>query len=306
MSDGSARRTGDAGPPGPGEGARPRLGHMSFLNSYPLLWSLRRTGVLPRVSLHLDTPDKLSDDLVAGRLDIGPITVAEYLRHSERLLLLPGLAIGCDGPVLSCNIVSKVPLPDLHDRPVGLGTTSRTTTLLAQLLLERRLGIRPRYTPCAPTLPAVLRHADAGVLIGDVALRAYLEDGPRLGLAVHDTGALWKQWTGLPMVFAVWAVRREFADRHPARAEALARDLRLARAYGEAHLDVVARDATRLGTTMSPRQVQSYFRRLSFDLTPGHLDGMRRFARLAAEREAVPEHQRFSFLPSPWLVGSGV
>ncbi|MEU4982553.1 menaquinone biosynthesis protein [Streptomyces sp. NPDC021969] len=284
--------------------ARPRLGHISFLNSYPLLWSLRRTGVLPTVSLHIDTPDKLSDDLVEGRLDAGPITVAEYLRHHDRLLLLPGLAIGCDGPVLSCNIVSKVPLRGLHDRPVGLGTTSRTTVLLAQLLLEEHLGVRPRYTPCVPTLSAMLRHADAGVLIGDVALRARLEDGPRLGLEVHDTGALWKDWTGLPMVFAVWAVRREFAERHPAETDALARGLRLARAHSEAHLDTVARDVTLLGTTVAPRQAADYFRHLSFDLTARHLEGMRTFAGLAAGRGAVPACPPFSFLGSPRPVGS--
>ncbi|MFI6608769.1 menaquinone biosynthetic enzyme MqnA/MqnD family protein [Streptomyces sp. NPDC050507] len=285
-------------------GTRPRLGHISFLNSYPLLWSLRRTGLLPTVSLHIDTPDKLSEDLVEGRLDAGPITVAEYLRHSGSLLLLPGLAIGCDGPVQSCNIVSKVPLRDLHDRPVGLGTTSRTTVLLAQMLLEERIGVRPRYTPCVPTLSAMLHHADAGVLIGDVALRAYLEDGPRLGVEVHDTGGLWKEWTGLPMVFAVWAVRREFAERHPAEVDELARGLRLARAHSEAHLDTVARDVTMLGTTVTPHQAADYFRRLSFDLTARHLVGMQAFARLAAERGAVPEHQRFSFLGAGRPVGS--
>ncbi|WP_405937271.1 menaquinone biosynthesis protein [Streptomyces sp. NBC_00726] len=284
---------------------RPRLGHISFLNSYPLLWSLRRTGILPGVALHIDTPDRLSDDLVAGRLDMGPITVAEYLRHSEDLLLLPGLAIGCDGPVLSCNIVSKVPLRDLHERPVGLGTTSRTTVLLAQLLLEERLGVRPRYTSCAPTLPAMMRHADAGVLIGDVALRTYL-DGPRLGLDVHDTGALWKEWTGHPMVFAVWAVRREYAERRPGAVDELARGLRLARAHSEAHLDAVARDATMLGTTVAPHQAADYFRHLSFNLTARHLDGMRAFARLVGERGAVPVHQPFSFLEAARPVGSDV
>lgn len=285
---------------------RPRLGHMSFLNSYPLLWSLRRTGMLTDVALHIDTPDRLSDDLVAGRLDVGPITVAEYLRHSESLLLLPGIAIGCDGPVLSCNIVSKVPLKELHARPVGLGSTSRTTVLLAQLLLERRVGVSPRYTPCVPTLPAVLRHADAGVLIGDVALHAYLEDGARLGVDVHDTGALWKEWTGLPMVFAVWAVRRAYAERHPGVVDELARGLRHARAHSVDHLHDIARDAAPLGARLLPHQAADYFRHLSFDLTPRHVEGMRTFARLAAEREAVPARQSFAFLESTTRpVGSG-
>ena len=60
----------------------------------------------------------------------------------------------------------------------------------------------------------MLLEADAGVLIGDVALRA-LYEAPRRGLAVTDLGQAWREWTGLPMVFAVWAVRRDFAAAHP-------------------------------------------------------------------------------------------
>ncbi|MFJ8982953.1 menaquinone biosynthetic enzyme MqnA/MqnD family protein [Streptomyces sp. NPDC102282] len=284
----------------------PRLGHVSFLNCCPLLWSLRRAGVLPGVVLHIDFPDRLSDDLVRGRLDAGPITLAGYLRHREHLLLLPGLAIGCDGPVLSCNIISRIPLESLHNRTVGLGATSRTTVLLAQLLLEERLKVRPRYSLCVPTVSGVLAHADAGVLIGDVALRAHLEEGPRLGLGVHDTGALWKEWTGLPMVFAVWAVRREFAARHPAETARLAHDLRLARAHSADHLPEIARDATALGTTILPHQAAEYFRRLTFDLSPRHMDGIRAFVRLAADRDAVPREQAFDFLGAARPVGSVV
>ena len=60
----------------------------------------------------------------------------------------------------------------------------------------------------------MLIEADAGVLIGDPALRAMYE-APRLGLQVTDLGQAWRDWTGLPMVFAVWAVRKEFAAAHP-------------------------------------------------------------------------------------------
>src|SRR3954471_5008115 len=117
---------------------RPRVGHIQFLNCLPIYWGLMRSGALLDVDLRKDTPDKLSADLVEGRLDIGPITLVEYLRHADDLLLLPNLAVGSDGPVLSVNLVSTRPLPEL--RRVALGSTSRTGVLLARLLLAERHG----------------------------------------------------------------------------------------------------------------------------------------------------------------------
>ena len=92
---------------------RPRVGHIQFLNCLPLYWGLMRSGALIDVDLHKDTPDRLNAALVAGELDIGPISLVEYLRHADELLLLPDLAVGSDGPVLSVNIVSTRPLAEL-------------------------------------------------------------------------------------------------------------------------------------------------------------------------------------------------
>jgi len=122
---------------------RPRVGHIQFLNCLPLYWGLMRSGALLDIELHKDPPDRLNAALVAGALDIGPISLVEYLRHADDLLLLPDLAVGSDGPVLSVNIVSTGPLADLDRSPVALGSTSRTGALLAQLLLESRYGARP-------------------------------------------------------------------------------------------------------------------------------------------------------------------
>jgi predicted solute-binding protein len=85
---------------------RPRVGHIQFLNCLPIYWGLMRSGALLDVDLRKDTPDRLNTALVAGDLDIGPISLVEYLRHTDELLLLPDLAVGSDGPVLSVNLVS--------------------------------------------------------------------------------------------------------------------------------------------------------------------------------------------------------
>src|SRR4051812_25071045 len=194
--------------------SRPRVGHIQFLNCLPIYWGLMRSGALLDVDLHKDTPDRLNAALVAGDLDIGPISLVEYLRHAGDLLLLPDLAVGSDGPVLSVNLVSTRPLPELDGRRVALGSTSRTGVLLAQMLLAERYGAEPSYFRCPPDLAQMLMEADAGVLIGDPALRA-THEAPGRGLRVVDLAEEWRDWTGLPMVFAVWAVRREFAAAHP-------------------------------------------------------------------------------------------
>ncbi len=165
---------------------RPRVGHIQFLNCLPLYWGLVRSGALLDVVLTKDTPDRLNDALVAGDLDIGPISLVEYLRHADELVVLPDLAVGSDGPVLSVCMVSTVPIEEI--RSVALGSTSRTSVLLARLLLEQDHGLSPSYTVMPPDLGAMLRESDAAVIIGDTALRATFIDGPRLGSPCSTSG----------------------------------------------------------------------------------------------------------------------
>ncbi|MEU5884541.1 menaquinone biosynthesis protein [Spirillospora sp. NPDC047279] len=273
---------------------RPRLGHISFLNCYPLFWSMTRTGLLTEVDVMRESPEVLSSALVRGELDLGPIALTEYLRHSRDLLILPGIAIGCDGPVLSCNIVSRVPLEKLDGRTVALGSTSRTTVVLAQILLEERFGVRPRYFVSEPDLGTMLDRADAAVVIGDVALRAFYREAAELGAGVYDTGRLWKEWTGLPMVFAVWAVRRRFAEEHPHLTRPVHQALLNARDHGLAEVEAASRQSARW-ETFTAGELERYFRTLSYDLSPDHFEGIREYARRAAARGSVPAGQEFAF-----------
>jgi chorismate dehydratase len=87
---------------------RPRVGHIQFLNCLPIYWGLMRSGALLDVDLYKDTPDRLNEALVSGALDIGPISLVEYLRNADDLLLLPDLAVGSDGPVQSVIILSTL------------------------------------------------------------------------------------------------------------------------------------------------------------------------------------------------------
>ncbi|THV41340.1 menaquinone biosynthetic enzyme MqnA/MqnD family protein [Glycomyces buryatensis] len=265
---------------------RPRVGHIAFLNCLPIYWGLVRSGALLDVDLHRAPPDELGNRLVAGDLDLGPISLVEYLRHADDLLLIPDIAVAADGPVLSVNLVSKTPLADLPASPkIALTSSSRTGVLLGRMILEQRYGRTPEYATSGTDMDSALADADAAVLIGDEALRAYHE--PR-GNHVLDLAAEWRDWTGLPMVFAVWAVRRDYAESHPG----LVKDVHVAfcdsvRRCREEIDDVVASAAR--WEPFEPEALAEYFNRLQFTLSERHLAGLREFAtRAAGYTEVVP------------------
>lgn len=255
------------------------MGHIQFLNCVPIYWGLARTGALLDLDLTKDTPDHLNDALVRGDLDISPISCVEYLRNADQLVVMPDIAVGSDGPVLSCVIVSQVPLEQLDGRRVALGSTSRTSVRLAQLLLAEQYGVQPDYYTCPPDLSLMMREADAAVLIGDAALRASLHEAPRLGLEVHDLGDMWKQWTGLPFVFAVWAARRDFLAREPETVHEVHRAFLESRDLSMEEVDKVAEQTARWETFDAELLRRYYAEALDFSFGERQLDGLREFAR---------------------------
>ena len=271
---------------------RPRVGHIDFLNCLPLYDGLVRSGGLLDVRLVRDTPDKLSNLLIAGGLDIGPISLVPALQNADDLLVLPDLAVGSDGAVLSVVLVSKTP-PEQVTGTVALGSTSRTSVLLAQMLMEQRWDNRPTYETMAPDLASMLRACDAAVLIGDAALRATYE-APAQGLHVTDLGAAWREWTGLPMVFAVWAARRDYAEAYPELVAGVQHSFRTSLTSSLARVEEVAEDAARW-EPFDAATLVTYFRALDFRLGARQLEGLTEFARRAALQGAVPADVRLSF-----------
>ncbi len=275
-------------PPRPLVGhSRPRVGHIEFLNCFPLLWGLTKAGSLPDLELIKDTPDNLSDALIRGELDVGPVSLFDLLKNTEDLVVLPDIAIGSDGPVMSCLIISRLPLSQLDKLPVALGSTSRTSVRLAELLLSDLVGVQPEYFCCPPDLTAMMKEAPAAVLIGDAALRAALYEAPRLNLEVHDLGQMWHDWTGLPFVFAVFAARREFAEREPEVVTRVHADLLYARDLSLANVDQVCGQAARYQDEFDAACLKHYYTvGLDFTLGDRHLAGIAEFTSRVADRRS--------------------
>src|SRR5262249_24246986 len=150
--------------------------------------------------LVLEVPSRLADQLAEGSLDVALIPVIEYFRAGS-YTVVPDISIASRGPVLSVTLFSRVPWTGI--RRVALDEGSRTSAALTQVLLRKRHGLRPEVVPLPLEQSAEDADADAVLLIGDRAMRACLP-----GFAhAYDLGQEWHDWTGLPFVYAFWAVR---------------------------------------------------------------------------------------------------
>lgn len=263
----------------------PRLGRVGYINCEPVYYGIEQ-GAIPATCRIVDgTPAELNRMLRTGELDVSVISAIEYARHADRYLILPDLAIASDGPVESVLFLSRVSPSDLDGRLVLLNKESLTSIFLVRLLLGKRFGVRPRYLHAEVDSTDQLPEDVAGVLmIGDPALRA------RGGLPFTlDLGQGWKDLTGLPFVFAVWAVRRDFYRDHREDTHQLHRALLQSKCYSLAQLDAIC-ESVYQRVRLSREACSTYLKeRLSFDLTPRHLEGLRHFfTMLEAEGELAP------------------
>jgi chorismate dehydratase len=231
------------------------------------------TDFAPDIRLSLDLPSRLADQLARGDLDVGLIPVVEYLR-GENYSFVPNCGISSRGPVLSVTVFSRVPWDDI--KSVSLDEGSRTSAALTKILLDRP-GILYRQLPI--DVPADDVSTDAVLLIGDRAMKACL---PGFEFS-YDLGAEWFDRTGLPMVFAVWAVRPG-VDLGEAE-HAFVR----AKKHGLSRAGVIAeREASALG--LDPGYCRRYFDTIiRYDLGEPELAGLKRYYQLTSELNLAPQ-----------------
>jgi predicted solute-binding protein len=193
---------------------RPRVCAVSYLNTVPLVWGFLHSPVpeLREVfDLRFALPSECADQLASGSADIGIAPVIEVAR--QKLEYFRGTGIACHGPVRSILLFSKVPWRQI--RTLATDSGSRTSVMLARVILAEKFGVEPRLISRAPELAAMLDEADAALLIGDAALHVDPATAPFESL---DLGGEWVAMTGLPMVFAVWGGRKEMIQARYERA----------------------------------------------------------------------------------------
>jgi chorismate dehydratase len=285
-----------------------RIGRIPYVNCYPVYGAIDRGAVVLDGTLVTGVPSALNRRMAEGSLDISVVSAVEYARDARRYLLLPDLAISCDGPVRSVMLFSRRAAPDLDGRRVIVSKSSMTSVALLELLFENVWHARPEFVAGDAEISDIAAFDrephDARLVIGDAALVLRGEARPRIidvvpNAAVpsypfaYDLGESWKAWTGLPFVFAVWVAQR---SAPVAAALGVHASLITSRDWGLRHLDELARQASQ-ATGVSEPVCHEYLSGLDYGLSYEHLAGLTEFFRRLVAAGRVP-NGTLSFLPA--------
>ncbi len=259
---------------------RVRLGVVSYLNTRPLVEVLR-TGAIDRdFELIYDVPSRCAERLHMGETDVALIPAVEIGRGRASYRIVPNVGIISNGPVGSVFIVLNKEPEEIQTLALDRG--SRTSVVLAQIVLARQFGYRPEVFFHPPDIDAMLKRADAALLIGDPALAL-----PRKRYRILDLGEIWTQMTGLPFVYACWTGRPDvLTPYHIAK-------LIEAKEKGKPLIPKIAKDYAAETRTLSPAFYAEYLtRNILYDLGDPELEGLKRFYAYGVElglMDAVPD-----------------
>jgi chorismate dehydratase len=271
---------------------RLRISAISYLNTAPLMWDFEHGDAGRHFDISYTLPSDCARALAEGSADIGIIPAAAYTQIPG-LQVLPEVAIASRRAVRSILLISKVPIEKV--RTVALDTSSMTSVALTKILFEKWLGGGRTFTPMSPDIDDMLAEHDAGLVIGDPALKI-----DRSRYQAIDLAEEWIRHTGKPFVFAFWAVRTAALQEADPSLD-LAAVFRDSRDHGlePASLNLIAREwAPRLDISKS--DVRSYLtENIHYQLDTGCLEGLRLFYRYAAEIGALPGEPQLQFADSP-------
>jgi len=263
-----------------------RVGAVSFLNTKPLIYPFLNGQIqTEEIALSVKVPSRLATQLSSAELDIGLIPIVEYFRSNAKgagYRILPNMAIGSRGSVLSIQLFSRVPIQDI--RQIALDTGSRSSVALLKILLAEKYKLSPTFIPCEPSIDPASSETDAVLLIGDAALR-------NLGATQYsaDLGTEWHELTGLPFVYACWVTRPDVCLGNVPKL------LLDAKTLGIQQIPEIARvEAPKLGFTedLCRRYLQHH---IHYDLDESFIEGLELFYKLAIKHRLVESGQTITF-----------
>lgn len=249
-----------------------KLGCLPYLNIKPLVYTLERNGLPEGWELVYAPPSRLAEMLANREIVAAPVSSFATFADPS-LSICPGICVAADGPVKSVLALSKKPIEYLET--IALDTSSLSGACMLRILLAELYNLRPEFVRAsAESVPYMLNHADAALVIGNPAMTCSKE-----GLHLFDLAEEWKKLTGLPAVFAVWAGNQISSE--------LIDVLTRSKNAGLANLDEIAREeSVKLGL---PFEVcEEYLSRIMvYDLGERELQGLALFRQKALEHGLV-------------------
>lgn len=275
-----------------------KIGRISYINVAPVYYGLDK-GLKPEwLDMVTAPPSVLNKMMANGEIDISPVSSVAYARHQKDWLLLPDLSIACSGDVMSVILVSRYPFDKLNNKKVILINESATAVELLKLLFIIK-KTKPIFEINAIQHPCdIQKNADAALIIGDAALKEKWSDHYDY---IYDMGNMWMELTGLPFVFAVWAVQKSFARKRPDALSAIINLFRISKKEGVRHLKQIAASASsKLGISLD--EAEKYYDRLCCDLRPMQIRGLENFFNSLYREKILSEKINLSFVRGQGLV----
>jgi len=258
-----------------------RIGMVNYINTAPIYEEWKNTVTNPEWVVTEAPPSTLNTLLAEDRLDLGLVSSYEYAARPEKYKILQDLSISATGPVGSVFLFSTVRPEELSDKLVLLTGQSETSIALVKITLEEFFSITPRYSVGDISDPKNYTEEVSAVLaIGDDALRLREEKRYPIQLDLAD---VWNKRTGLPFVFAVFAVREEFAASQPLVLAEIWRTLIACRNKGKANLKKISQ----LVAPRIPMEVESchrYLNNIEHNLDPNHQKALKTFFQYLIKR----------------------
>lgn len=266
-----------------------KIAASTYLNSAPLIYSFLQGSLKDSCYFLGNTaPARCADLLKENLVDVALIPVIEYQRINN-ICLIPDVSVSAKQAVRSVILVSKYPINKIST--VALDISSRTSATLVKIILEKFYSIKPHYITSAPNLADMLKTSDSALLIGDPAITVKLNN-----YHVYDLAQEWRKFTGLPFVFALWAVNNHWSDNE------IDKDyLDVAKLFIEAkkeglnNLENIAKEYSH-NLNISSESLLGYLTsNVNYDLDKENLAGLTHFYKLAAEQGLILENRPIKF-----------
>lgn len=181
----------------------PRISASSYSNTAPLIWSFIYGPDRGKAELILDNaPARSANLLMQDRVDAAlvPVIASQFI---DDTYIFPGVCVGAKHQVKSvCLVTRNIGLDEV--KSVSLDVSSRTSVVLTKIIFQEFIGRTPIWLDAKPDLETMLSQADAALLIGDPALST-----SRTEYRVFDLAEVWRSYTGLGFIFAMWMTRKK-------------------------------------------------------------------------------------------------
>ena len=240
-----------------------KVGAVSYLNTKPLLFGIKQSQqLLQRIELVEDYPANIAEMLIKNEIDVGLVPVAVVAALNE-WHIVSDFCIGAEDEVASVCLFSDVPVEEI--KFVLLDYESKTSVLLCKLLFKNFWKKEVVFFDAKENFENGIKNFTAAIMIGDKALKQRKKNK-----YVYDLAAAWKNFTGLPFVFAAWIANKNL----PADFIAL---FNAANAEGLKHIDDVI-----AANYFESYDLKTYFtKNISYILNTEKIEGMNLFLQMS-------------------------